>query len=103
MMKSLFLICAVCTGFLFVLTVSFDVWVYLTTKDFDFMLRTWVDRHKTSDPRLLPKQAALLRAICLTERGLKYFFYLVIIPIVVLLVSKVIDGRRGQACITILR
>jgi hypothetical protein len=90
MMKLLFLICAVCAGFLLVLTISFDVWVYLTTKNFDFMLRTWMERHKSPDPRLLPKQAALLRLICLTERGLKYFFYFVINPIVVLLVFKFI-------------
>ena len=97
MMKSLFLICAVCGGFLLVLTVSFDVWVYLTTKNIDFVLHTWMDRHKTVDQRLRPKQAALLRAICLTERILKYFFYLVIIPIFVFLAIKlvVLGAKNG--------
>ena len=93
MVKLIILIGTVFAGFLFILAVSFDVWVYLTTKDIDFVLSTWMNKDKASDPRLLPKQAVLLKTICFIQRGLKYFFYIVIIPVFVLLAFKVIGLR----------
>ena len=81
MMSALFLACVAWAIFLFVLTVFFDIWVYIVTKDFGFVLRAWRSRHKTPDPCLLPKQAMLLKSISLLERGLGYFGLFVIIPL----------------------
>lgn len=94
MMTLIFVGCAVWAGLLLVLTVFFDVWVYLNTKDFDFMLSAWMNRHKTIDQRLLPKQAALLRLIALVERILKYFFFFVVIPLYALIVFKFIGATN---------
>lgn len=88
MLTVLFVTCAIWAGLLLILTVFFDVWVYMNTKDFDFALSAWMGRHKKLDPRLLPKQATLLKAIVLTERSLKYFFYFVIIPLYALFIFK---------------
>ena len=79
---------------IFVLTAVFDIWVYLNTRNFDFMLSAWMNRHKTIDAQLLPKQAALLKAICLVERGLKYFFYFVLLPVMALSVYFVINNAK---------
>ena len=95
MLTMLFVACAIWAGLLLILTVFFDVWVYLCTKDFDFVLSTWMNRHKSLDERLMPKQAALLRAIVLTERGLKYFFFFVIIPLYALFIFKFIGAKNG--------
>ena len=95
MLTVLYVVCAIWAGLLLVLTVFFDVWVYLRTKDLDFVLSVWMNRHKMLDQRLLPKQAALLRAIVLTERGLKYFFYFVIIPLYIVFIFKLIGAKNG--------
>ena len=79
-MYMLLMTCVAWAGLVLVLTVIFDIWVYLVTKDFDFVLSAWLNRHKTFDRRLLPKQAALLKAIGLIERGLGYFGLFVIVP-----------------------
>ncbi|MDX1253633.1 MAG: hypothetical protein IDH49_15550 [Gammaproteobacteria bacterium] len=81
MMTMLFVTCAIWVGLLLMLTVFFDVWVYLNTKDFDFVLNAWMNRHKKVDQRLLAKQAALLRTVSLIERGLGYFGLFVVIPL----------------------
>ena len=84
MLSTLFIASAILATVLFVLMIFFDVWVYLNTKDLAFVLSVWVKRHKEIDQRLMPKQAILLKAICATELGIKYFFYFVFIPIAAL-------------------
>lgn len=81
MLSVLFAACAIWAGVLLVLTFSFDVWVYLSSKDFDFVLHAWMNRHKTLDPRLSHRQAMLLRTVSLAERSLGYFGLIVVIPL----------------------
>lgn len=90
MLKMIALVSVVIVSFVAVLTVTFDLWVYFTTKDINFVLRAWMERYKAPDPRLLPKQVALRRVICVIERGLKFFLYLIIFPMLVFLVFKLI-------------
>lgn len=88
MLTAVFVMSAMWVGVLLVLTVIFDVWVYLSTKDIDFVISTWMSRHKKIDQRLVPKQALLLSAIALVERGLRYFFFFVIIPLYIFFIFK---------------
>lgn len=85
-MTVLFVSLAIWAGLLVLLTVYFDVWVYLDTKNFDFVLNTWMNRHKTLEQHLLPRQAALLKVVSLVERGLGYFGLFVVIPLYALLI-----------------
>ena len=87
MMYILTLICIGWAVSLVVLTVIFDVWAYWTTKDFDFVLKAWMNRHKRTYKNMSSKQAALLMVISKAEIGLGYFGLIVVVPLFV--ISKI--------------
>jgi hypothetical protein len=87
MLTALLIMCAIWAGLILAMTVFFDVWAYLTTKDYYYVLKVWTNRHKTHGQLLSPRQASLLRTLSLAERGLGYFGLFVVIPIYLLYIS----------------
>lgn len=85
-MYMLLLICVVWAALFLILTIIFDVWVYLDTKDFNFVLGVWMKRHGAPDAHLSPEQAAMLKAISLIERSLGYFGLFVVVPLYAFLI-----------------
>ena len=95
MLTVLFYLCAGIAIFFGLLTFFFDIWVYVTTKDIDYVLQTWAKSNEPADSRLLPTQIALLKFIRIMERVLKYIFYFLLVPVILVLLFKLMGINHG--------
>lgn len=79
MIYTLKIICAFLAVSFLILTLIFDIWVYKTTKDFDFVLSFSMSKYQIKNDRLSVMQFLLLKIInCLKIILLVIGFFTVI-------------------------
>lgn len=75
--------CAYLAILFLILTLIFDVWIYKTTKDLDFVLSFSITKYQSKNERLTQGQFLLLKIINYLKKALLAVGFLTVISIVV--------------------
>lgn len=67
-MKFLYYLTAVLLTLYFIAQIFFDLWIYKSTRCFDFVLDVWMNRHKKQFSKLTPNQQMAQKYLCRLER-----------------------------------